>query len=45
MEKFKPVSAVDWLNQLIAENQKNYFDKTPDQIVLDFLSGQKSSRS
>lgn len=41
MEKYKPVSAVDWLNHLIAENQKNYFDKTPDQIVLDFFKRTK----
>ena len=34
-------SSVDWINLLIEENEDNYKEKAPDQIVLDFMKRRK----
>ena len=33
--------SVDWINLLIEENEDNYKEKAPDQIVLDFMKRRK----
>ncbi len=41
MEKIETYSSVDWLNHLTTENKKHYVEKTPDQVVIDFLKRRK----